>query len=90
MTKKGLISYLEEELEKVPDDANIILRGGSDHITYAGGLSVEVVCGKIQAYMPYYCVRVPNHEGDCYCSIKRVDFEPDTEEQLKEFYNLFK
>lgn len=90
MKKKDFMEYLIKELKDVPDDADIVIDTGSDTITYLGGLTVTVVCGKFQAFMPYYCVRSPNHEGDCYCACKGVDFEPDTEEQIKELYNSIK
>jgi hypothetical protein len=35
------------------------------------------VCGKTQDWMPYYCVLEPDHEGDCWCMCKQVNFTPD-------------
>jgi hypothetical protein len=87
MKKKEFLNYLNAVLQDVPDDANIIIDAGSHSITHFGGFDVEVVCGKIQAFMPYYCVREPNHEGLCYCPCKSVNFVPDTEEQIKELYD---
>lgn len=82
------MAYLEKELEDIPDDANIIL--GDDNIHSAYQLKPYVVCGGFQALMPYYCVRPPGHEGKCYCPNKNVDFDPDTEEQIREIYDSIK
>jgi hypothetical protein len=90
MTKKDFMDYLEKELKDVPDDANIIIDTGWGDITCTGGLTVSAVCGRFQAFMPYYCVRPPNHDGSCYCACKSVDFEPDTEEQIKKLYDSIK
>lgn len=90
MTKRDLFNYLEEELRDIPDDSNIIISDGSGFITYPGGLEIQVVCGGQQAFMPYYCIRTPNHEGECYCAIKHVEFNPESKEKIQAVYDTMK
>ena len=90
MTKRDLFNYLEEELRDIPDDSNIIISDGSGFITYPSALEIQVVCGGEQAFMPYYCIRTPNHEGECYCSVKHVNFEPESKETIKKLLNAFR
>ena len=65
--------YLIEALEKFNDDDHIIFEDFSS--SYVP--KMEAVCGKGQKYMAYFCVRKPNHEGQCWCSCKDVNFDPD-------------
>lgn len=71
MTKAALL----KELAKFEDDDHIMF--GDYAISYVP--KITKICGKGQEYMPYYCVRDFGHVGDCRCSCKNVDFEPDNE-----------
>ena len=66
------------------DDDNIIL--GEYNMKHACELKPRLVCGGTQAYMPYYCVLDPGHDGPCWCSCKNVDFIPETPEEIESFY----
>jgi hypothetical protein len=35
------------------------------------------ICGKTQNNMIYKCILKPNHNGNCYCSCKNIEFTPD-------------
>jgi hypothetical protein len=69
MKKKHLV----EALENFNDDDHLII--GEDICSFVP--EIRVVCGRGQRYMAYYCVKPPNHEGECYCAIKDIDFIPD-------------
>ena len=69
MKKKDLI----EALEKFNDDDHIIFEDFSS--SYVP--KMEAVCGKTEMYTAHFCVLKPNHEGDCWCSCKQVNFDPD-------------
>lgn len=75
MKKKDIVEFLKT-LDSLSEDEEFTLCEGE--LKYAWQLGIpELSCGKRQEYMPYYCVRKPNHEGECYCSCKNVDFIPD-------------
>ena len=67
MTKKQLL----KELEKYNDNDNLMINNNSWFT------DIEIVCGKRDVYQGYTCVLKPNHKGDCYCQVKKVDFVGD-------------
>lgn len=84
MKKKDLLE-LVNSLD-VDDDTEFML----GDIRHAWELKPALVCGMGQAWMVYYCVKEPNHDGKCYCSIKNVYFTPETKEEIKALHDSIK
>ena len=79
MTKKDII----EALKYFADDD--VLSLNCNNVLHASELHPRVICGNRQWGMAYHCILLPNHEGECYCGRKDVDFVPDKEKTLDEF-----
>lgn len=67
MKKKDIIKRLEPF-----DDEDEISFNGDPHI-----FEIQQICGRGQYGMIYKCSLPKNHEGQCYCSCKGVEFDPD-------------
>ena len=76
MKKRDIELLLNVTLKDVDEDSEFTLCDGELKEFWHFG-EPEFVCGKGQQWMPYYCVRKKDHDGDCYCSCKNVYFNPD-------------
>lgn len=63
--------HLIDALKNFKDDDNLII----GDLTYVP--NIRIVCGGKKYHMVYYCTKLPNHEGLCYCSCKNVEFIPE-------------
>ena len=55
--------------ENTPPGARLEMRDGIH--------TIEVCCDGRISWTAYHCCYDPGHEGDCYSSGKRVNFEPE-------------
>jgi hypothetical protein len=86
MKKSDIAHLLNEVLKDIDEDAEFML----GNVMHVYELEPHVVCGMGQAWMPYYCVREPDHEGECYCACKHVNFVAETKEEIEALYKSIK
>lgn len=66
-------SEILKALESFGEDDELVV----NEIFHKWQLNISKICGKRDDTFGYWCCDKPNHEGDCWSSVKDVDFIPD-------------